>query len=178
MSDLYEVRLAIQAEVALLPRIEEEAARRFTESGWPEIAATPGVPLDELQEAQIESRLWVALGPSGAPVGFALADMLGEHAHLREVDVLPEHGRLGLGRRLIEAVGDWARRQRFAALTLTTFRDIPWNAPYYARLGFEALPPERQSATLRLLVAEEALAGLDPARRVVMILRFKPGKRR
>ena len=33
-------------------------------------------------------------------------------------------------------------------LTLTTFRDVPWNAPWYSRLGFEPAPDEPRLAEL------------------------------
>ena len=29
-------------------------------------------------------------------------------------------------------------------LTLTTFRDVPWNAPYYERMGFVVFEPADQ----------------------------------
>ena len=43
----------------------------------------------------------------------------------------------GIGRQLINAVADHAREGGLSSLTLTTFRDVPWNAPFYARLGFD-----------------------------------------
>lgn len=58
--------------------------------------------------------------------------------------------------------------QGCSALTLTTFADVPWNAPYYARLGFEAVPPERLTPGLRAVRDHEATVGLDAWRRVAM----------
>jgi N-acetylglutamate synthase-like GNAT family acetyltransferase len=46
-------------------------------------------------------------------------------------------GRKRIGRQLIACVADHARTLGLTSLTLTTFRDVPWNAPFYARLGFE-----------------------------------------
>jgi len=66
-------------------------------------------------------------------------------------------------------VEGWAARGGLPALTLTTFRDVPWNGPYYERLGFVALAPSDHRPELTALMAEEATHGLDPARRVAMI---------
>jgi len=56
----------------------------------------------------------------------------------------------GHGRRLMQAAIDWARQRRLQAVTLTTFRSIPWNAPFYASMGFIELktPPPHLAATL------------------------------
>ena len=89
-------------------------------------------------------------------------------AHLEEIDVLPEHGRRGLGSRLVMAVCDWAESAGYRSVTLTTFRDVPWNMPFYARLGFEVIPPEALSPALQSVVRDETRRGLDPTRRVAM----------
>jgi hypothetical protein len=51
---------------------------------------------------------------------------------------------------------------------LTTFRDVPWNMPFYARVGFEVIPPEQLSPALCSVVEEESRRGLDRTRRVAM----------
>jgi hypothetical protein len=70
--------------------------------------------------------------------------------------------------RLIEHVADVARRQGLDALTLTTFRDVTWNAPYYERLGFRAVKDDELGAGLRRVRDDEAAHGLDPTLRVCM----------
>jgi len=62
----------------------------------------------------------------------------------------------------------WAARNGYGAVTLTTFRDVPWNLPFYARLGFDVVAPDEVSASLRAIVEDETRRGLDPSRRVVM----------
>jgi GNAT superfamily N-acetyltransferase len=166
----YTVRLAAPGEVAALPAIERSAARLFRDSGLRGDFLDRVREVDELDPAQREGRLWVAVSPDGTPVGFALATVLGTAPHLEEIDVHPEHGRQGLGTRLVAAVVAWARARNATALTLSTFRDVPWNAPFYARLGFRMLEPEALGAELRGLVAREAAAGLPVERRCVMRL--------
>jgi GNAT superfamily N-acetyltransferase len=104
------------------------------------------------------------------PVGFAVAIDIDAGAHLHEMDVLPQHGRKGLGRALALRVAEWARAAGFDSLTLTTFRHIPWNGPFYARLGFREIPENDLGPELRELLAEEAKNGLDASKRMAMRL--------
>ena len=123
-------------------------------------------------QAQAEGRLWVVLADN-VPVGFALAEMLGPHeVHLKEIDVHPDHGRRGFGTRLVVTLCEWATRFGHPEVTLTTFRDVPWNMTFYAGLGFKVVPTNELSAELVAIVADETRRGLDPARRVVM--RYRP----
>ncbi len=80
----------------------------------------------------------------------------------------PDHGRRGVGARLVSAVCEWAARERYAWVTLTTFRDVPWNRPFYERLGFRVIPSAEASPALSSILQDEAQRGLDPARRVAM----------
>jgi GNAT superfamily N-acetyltransferase len=103
------------------------------------------------------------------PVGFAHVELIERDAvHLEEIDVHPDHGRRGLGARLIRQVCRWAVSNGYRAVTLTTFRDVPWNLPFYERLGFDVVPPDQVSASLRAIVEDETRRGLDRSRRVVM----------
>ena len=118
-----------------------------------------------------EGHLWVALA-GGTPVGFALVKMLADDLpHLEEVDVEPSHGRRGLGTALVRAVCEWAAASSFPMLTLTTFRAVPWNLPFYARLGFAEIPRERLCPELAAVVSAEAARGLAPETRAVMAYR-------
>ena len=155
-------------DAELLPSIEREAASRF--AGWqvPAEVLQQQTPLAELAAAQRAGRLWVARSHTGIIVGFALVALLDGVPHLAEMDVLPSEGRRGIGRALVGAVQAWARDSGHDSLTLTTFRDIPWNAPFYERAGFREVPPHELAPALRAVVREEAVRGLDPQRRVVM----------
>ena len=124
----------------------------------------------ELMNALRDGRLWVARA-GGVAVGYAHAQRLDAvTAHLEEVDVLPEHGRRGLGTRLVRQVCDWARASGYQRVTLTTFRDVPWNMPFYKKLGFVVVPRRQLGAGLLSRVHDETSRGLDPRRRVVMSL--------
>jgi GNAT superfamily N-acetyltransferase len=125
-------------------------------------------PLESLREGVHADRLWVAADVNDRPVGFALADEIGGNAHLDELDVYPEHGQRGLGTALVEVVCHWAKASGYRAITLTTLRHIPWNAPWYQRLGFRVLEEHELSAALRHLLQEEIQRGLPADQRAAM----------
>ncbi|MDH5307924.1 MAG: GNAT family N-acetyltransferase [Myxococcales bacterium] len=164
----YTIRLAEIAQVAKLPRIEIAAAALFPEADLPPAHRTEETPACVFETAAREGRLWVALDASGEPVGFALVELASGGAHLAEMDVLPAHGRRGVGTALVRTVMAWVAQRGLAALTLTTFRHLPWNGPFYRRLGFEELASEQITPALRARLAGEAQEGLDPAQRIAM----------
>jgi predicted N-acetyltransferase YhbS len=78
----------------------------------------------------------------------------------------------GAGRALIAGVVAEARARGLQAVTLTTFRDIPWNAPFYARCGFVEVPEAEFGSLFTLVREREIEAGLDAASRCAMRLRL------
>jgi GNAT superfamily N-acetyltransferase len=158
-----------------LPRIAaiELAAARLLTPFAPEAVLNETTHERALREAQSRGHLWVAIADD-TPVGFAHVDVVEpDAAHLEEMDVHPDHGRRGLGRRLVAAVCSWADEQGYAFVTLTTFRDVPFNMPFYAQLGFEEIPPAALTQALRSILDHEAQRGLDSARRVAMWRRLR-----
>ena len=167
----YRIRQAKVDDLAALADIERSAAAQFLDVGLDGDFIDSVIPLDVHRLACDEGRLWVAVEESDRCVGFALALFLEDGMPLlQEIDVEPAHGRRGLGRRLVAAVADWARGRQAAALVLSTFRDVPWNAPFYANLGFAIVAEEALSAAERGLREEERAHGLPLADRVVMRL--------
>ena len=150
-----------------IPNIELAAARLLCGEA-PESVLSETTSDSVLEDAMRQGHLWVALAGS-APVGFAHVEIIDARtAHLEEIDVLPAHGRRGLGTRLVTELCEWAAAVEYDAVTLTTFRDVPWNRPFYERLGFRVVPDADLSAALRAIVDDETRRGLDPSRRVVM----------
>src|SRR3954462_10865570 len=113
--------------------------------------------------------VWVAVD-GGTPIGFAYGEVFGDELHLWELAVRLRDQRRGAGRLLVEAVAAAARARDLKALTLTTFRDIAWNAPFYARLGFREVAQEEPEPRLMGLREKEAAMGLDVANRCAMRL--------
>ena len=146
--------------------IEREAAQRFLGSPEAWIAGDPPAP-EALLDARLEDGgLWVACLDGERPVAALRFRPLGDSLYIEQIDVLPAFGGMRLGAALLDWADDLAREAGYAALVLSTFRDIPWNAPWYGRIGFEVigvLPPE-----LETLRSEHLARGLDESRRVFM----------
>lgn len=168
--DRPQIRDGRAEEAEALRAVERAAAVRFAAVGLPELAA-PGdgdlLPAALLEDAARARRLLVA-EQEGAPVGFALLEWLDDAAYLRELDVTPAAGGRGLGGALLEAACVRARALGAPSITLSTFRDVPFNAPFYARHGFLELDRNACGAGLSKRLEEEARAGLDPLRRCVL----------
>jgi len=167
MTTPYMITAARPEDLAWLPAIELAAAR-LLEGHAPEAVLNETTSLEVLNAAQRDGHLWVA-SIDDVPVGFAHVKVIERDAvHLQEIDVHPDHGRRGIGAKLVLRVCEWAASQGYESITLTTFRDVPWNRPFYARLGFAVVPPEELSDALRTVVDDETRRGIDPSRRVVM----------
>ena len=164
---VYEISAARPDDLPLLATVELAAAR-LLRGHAPESVLAETTSQEELEDAQRRGHLWVALAED-VPVGFAHVKVLEPGvAHLDELDVHPDHGRRGLGKRLVTAVCEWAASAGYQSVTLATFRDVPWNMPFYARLEFEVIPSNELTPALLAVVRDEARRGLDPARRVMM----------
>src|SRR3546814_17316765 len=132
----------------------------FRDIGMDEIAGDDPPSEDELAEA---AAVLVAADDRGELVGYARIELVGDHAHLEQVSVLPERGGEGVGTALLDAVEAWAQRLGLPRVTLTTFRDVPFNAPLYATRGFQAVLETDWSEELRAVVAAEAAHAPAPA---------------
>lgn len=137
---------------------------RFDALDWPppasaaERSALPGFLL--VAEVVVDA------GPR-VVVGFAHVIEIDGHAHLEQLSVLPAHGRRGIGRRLVGAVLDEARQRGHARVTLRTYAEVPWNAPFYASCGFTESEPDSEFHR-RLIDTENALQLSVYGRRVQM----------
>ena len=172
MSPRYAIAAARLQDLHALARIEIAAAQ-LLRGHAPESVLSETTDEHELREAQAARRLWVACA-NDTPVGFALVEMLADDLpHLEEIDVDPQHGRRGLGTALVRTVCEWVSRSGCPEITLTTFRALPWNMPFYSRLGFEVVPTNRLRPELAAVVRDETVRGLDPKRRVVMRYRVR-----
>jgi predicted N-acetyltransferase YhbS len=163
----YTIRQARVEELPLLQEIERASGELFAEIGLNRVAEDEPLPLDFLRDQQRLGLVWVAADASDRPVGSAATRELDGALHIEEIAVHPAHGRRGLGKRLIETLCDWARGQGYPAITLSTFRDVPWNAPYYARIGFRVLEESETSEGLSALLNQEEQAW-HPLARVCM----------
>lgn len=159
------LRAAEPGDIPTVRAIERASASRFlgTDRAW--LADDEPTDAQTLAERVAEGGLLVAC-EGEVPVAFVMFREVEGCGYVEQVDVLPSHERRGIGARLIAAVADLARRSGWPALTLSTFRDVPFNAPYYRRLGFEEV--EVLTPAMAQIRAEHEARGLDESTRVFM----------
>jgi GNAT superfamily N-acetyltransferase len=164
------VRTARSEDLSELAAIERSAASIFRDVGLAWLA--DGETMDPALLAALcrDGTLWVAADEVGEPVGFLAAHELDGQLHIAEVSIAQFHQRQGHGARLIATAVNHAKAEGFGAVTLTTYRDLLWNRPYYARLGFKEVDPEEAGPGHLKKLQAEAEAGHDPGRRCVMAL--------
>ncbi len=171
------IRQARRDELERLQAIELSAGVAFAEIGMEEVAVADPPPVETLAEYQADGRCWVQADEHDRAVAYVLAEVVDGAAHIEQVSVEPAFAGRGLGRELIEHVASWAGRAGFGSLTLTTFVEVPWNGPYYERLGFRPIPADQLTPGLALIRAEEAALGLDRWPRMAMVRALPPRAR-
>ncbi len=154
------IRRTALADAVHLPAVERSSARSFLtldDLAW--LADDEVLSVADHQRFAAAGRSWVADPGNRAPVGFVCAAAIGPQLHVHELAVHVDWQRRGLGRRLMGAAIDRARGDGLSAVTLTTFRGVPWNEPFYQSLGFETLGAD-PGARLAGLLEREAERGL------------------
>jgi GNAT superfamily N-acetyltransferase len=162
------VRAPLPDELPLLQAIGVAAGRRFAEVGLDAVAEDPPLELAALEAWRKAGRAWVSTDRDGHPIGFVVVDLVDDAAHVEEISVLPDQNGRGHGMALMRQVEAWARRKGRAAVTLTTFSEVPWNRPWYERRGYRVLAEEEWTPGLAARRQEETEHGLDPDLRVIM----------
>jgi GNAT superfamily N-acetyltransferase len=150
-----------------LAQIELNAGELFKTVGLDNLAGDFADP-DFVASFIRSDGAFVAVHADGNVVGFALSFALDGALHLQEMSVDPAHGRKGLGGRLLDAIDEKAREERYARATLSTFADVPWNAPFYERHGYQIVSPAQWAPGFHILREHEAAAGLPVDRRCFM----------
>jgi GNAT superfamily N-acetyltransferase len=150
------IRAATRQDLDLLEGIENDGdallIERFRpEQWWPaatgrERAAAPGFILVFEDEV-------------GSVVGFVHVIECDGLAHLEQLSVLRSAGRRGFGRALVQAAKAEGARRGHRVMTLRTYADVPWNAPFYETVGFH--PSEPVTPFHRSLLRAETGLGLN-----------------
>lgn len=150
------IRNATPADASAIERVEATARS---------LLAPHGVDLDamEIPDGFEESTAWdLALVAClhGQVVGFVRCSDLGDGwLALDQISVDPAYAQRGLGRRLLKSLAVRAEELGYRRITGTTFRAIPFNAPFYA--GLDAIEdPAPHPAMLERRRVEREL-GLD-----------------
>jgi GNAT superfamily N-acetyltransferase len=148
---LPEIRTAEPAEYGQVGEVERASDQLFAVSGF--------APMPEVDTPEELAQAAVVLVAGRPVIGSARIDIVDSTAHLQELAVVPRAMRQGIGTALVEAACDWAKDNSFTSLTLTTFADVAWNGPFYAKLGFVRV--DELTPGLAALREHERAVGLD-----------------
>lgn len=152
----FPIRPARHDDVERMRAIERAAGELFRPLGMDAVADDdPGDPA-ELRAVVDSGRAWVA-DHEGTAAGYLVAAVVDGEGHVEQVSVDPAFAGRRIGAALVEQAAGWAD----GPLTLTTFRDVAWNGPYYERLGFRWLADDEIGPELRAIREAEAAHGLD-----------------
>lgn len=166
---MFEIRPATPDEVEVLRDIEVDAGDRFREVGLAAIAEDDPPSAAELLEQIERGRLWAA-ADGDTIAGYVMVSIVDGAGHVDQVSVRTSAAGRGVGRALMGRAHEWARRSGLTTMTLTTFVEVPFNGPYYQRLGYEVVPEAELGPELAAIRAAETDAGLDLSPRAAMRL--------
>ncbi|RZT83419.1 N-acetylglutamate synthase-like GNAT family acetyltransferase [Pseudonocardia sediminis] len=161
------LREASVGDVAVMRAVERAAGEPFRGLGMDAVADDEPPPVAVLREFVDDGRAWV-VERDGEVVAYLVAAVVDGCGHVEQASVHPDHAGHRYGAALVEHLASWSRERGHPALTLTTFRDVPWNGPYYARCGFRTLDDDELGPGLRAIRADEAARRLDRWPRVAM----------
>ncbi|MGY1844041.1 GNAT family N-acetyltransferase [Modestobacter sp. SYSU DS0875] len=147
----HEVRIAEPADLLELPAVESAADELFVPLGVTDLPA-PATPAER-------AAAWRVLVAGRPVVGFAVLERRDGAVHLEQLSVHPAHGRRGIGAALLAATVAAAREHGADRVTLLTYADVGWNAPFYARHGWRRL--DELTPGLAALRRREVALGLD-----------------
>ncbi|RFU29038.1 hypothetical protein B7463_g7289, partial [Scytalidium lignicola] len=168
-STCFTVRKAQESDIPSLADVEKSAAVLFEKVGLGHITGST-MPPDTLLEMTNRGYLWVAVADGDKPIGFLGGYALDGYFYIAEISVAREFQGKGVGRALMKAMSKDIRSKIgvYKGLTLTTYRDLEWNGPWYKKLGFVEVIPQDIGPGHSLIIKEEGEAGHDIRRRCVM----------
>ena len=166
------IRLATQQDAAAMPGIERSSGAAFRQIPHLAWIADDTVTSQQRHEALIRlGAAWVSHDASNEITAFLTAEVREDVLHIWQMSVRSDQQRKGIGRNLIRAAENWASANQLVAMSLTTFRDVPWNAAFYRSCGFQDVDPHSYPALQATLEAEEQ-AGLPIEQRCAMVRLF------
>lgn len=157
------LRKAIREDIDLLPALEKAAGEVFRTIGMDDIANADLPTVDDYATYLHHGAIYVATSDEDETTltGFILLAPYENAAHIYEVSVHPKFQRQGIGAKLLAQANVWAQENGFDRITLTTFTNVPWNAPYYATKGFKLIEASAYSPAQKILAENEMLHGLS-----------------
>ncbi|MBE7638378.1 GNAT family N-acetyltransferase [Sneathiella sp. P13V-1] len=136
----YIIRLATDEDFKHLPAVEDAAGDVFAEIGYDDIAAMPSTPADEYPVI-VKNGGWVLVAEATTKeiVGYCATEHSPDGLYIKELSVHKDHSKQGIGSTLLKQTIARATELNYPRTFLLTFKDVPFNAPYYRRFGFGSL---------------------------------------
>jgi len=189
VNDSVEIQPGLLEDIPALQGIEQSAGQRFLSYPGLEWIADDSVMSREAHKRAIDSGLsftavtYPAGGTQPKTVGFICAELVGDQMHILELSVAMASQGKGIGKALVNYLIDKARALGLIAMTLTTFREVAWNEPFYQHLGFFTVDDKEimlmtENEHLHKALQDEAKQGLVRSQRCAMRLplaRSQPG---
>jgi predicted N-acetyltransferase YhbS len=163
------IRFAQPADLPAVRLVETSAATVF--AGTHMDFAANDAPNDaaDLLVAIAAQLMWVATDGDEV-IGFVFAEPCSDGLYVRELSVAaPSHQR-GHGSALMATLIAAARTRGDRQLVLTTDRTLPWNAPFYRRLGFQIVEGSAIPAEAQRRLQGQFAAGFEPLHRCAMVM--------
>lgn len=165
------IRTGTEADYALLPELEARSdATYLSLPGFEALMGQPNITGATGPDTDPGAVLFMA--ETDAPIGFVYAHDLDDCSFIVQIAVVPEAQGLGAGSALLAALMDAARKAGKRGVTLTTYVNVPWNAPYYGRRGFRILDTAETGPGLRAYLAKDVARWSDFGERCAMGLFF------
>jgi ribosomal protein S18 acetylase RimI-like enzyme len=162
------IRRARSSDIPLLERVERSAAELFRTVNLGFLADGPSLDPAVLSAMAKSNHLWIAVNDWDQPIGFLGGESLDGNFHLVEVSVAQEFQGRGVGKALMMSMVEQVQREGYKSITLTTYRDVPWNGRWYARMGFVEVLAQAMGRRYLDILVQEGKLGLDRESRCVM----------
>jgi ribosomal protein S18 acetylase RimI-like enzyme len=165
----FTIRKPRSSDIPALEQVERSAAELFRTVNLDFLVENPTVDPYLLVAMANANHLWIAADKFDQPIGFVGGEYLDGSFHIVEISVAKPFQGMGIGHSLMATMVEQIRREGYRTMTLTTFRDLPWSAPWYSRMGFFEVNAHEMGKTFEEILEIEAKHGLDINSRCIMV---------
>lgn len=156
---MFQIRNAQKEDLPYLADIELAAATLYPEDIIPLDQQGLSYPDSEFQKS-LQQGLLFCVTQNNKRVAFATCHQYQQFLHLDEISVHPASGKQGIGTALVKRILQESQSRKLQGTTLTTFSNIPWNAPFYKKMGFNILSNAETPDEVKDMLLEENFIGL------------------
>ncbi|UTW55276.1 GNAT family N-acetyltransferase [Kordiimonas sp. SCSIO 12610] len=162
------IRLAIYDDIPRIIEIEQHGGRKFSDIGMEWVTERPSSNSRDITEGINAKSIFVAVNDHTL-AGFIHLGMVDNHGHIFEVSVDYELQGKGVGKLLMNSAEEWAKHHNFNAISLTTFKHVAFNGPWYQSLGYIETDPDDKLPELKAIIDSERTSDLNKSERIAMI---------